>query len=62
LETKDAGEEAMERNNSASQNSQRGVEMKEEESSGRIYSRYRACSITVIPLKNMRKCEMSVLL
>ena len=30
LETKDAGEEAMERNNSASQNSQRVVELKEE--------------------------------
>jgi len=31
LETKDAGEEAMERNNWASQNSQRVVELKEEE-------------------------------
>jgi len=31
LETKDAGEEAMERNNCASQNSQRVVELKEEE-------------------------------
>jgi hypothetical protein len=31
LETKDAGEEAMERNNLASQNSQRVVELKEEE-------------------------------
>ena len=30
LETKDAGEEAMERNNWASQNSQRVVELKEE--------------------------------
>ena len=31
LETKDAGEEAMEGNNWASQNSQRVVELKEEE-------------------------------
>ena len=31
LETKDAGEETMERNNWASQNSQRVVELKEEE-------------------------------
>ena len=31
LETKDAGEEKMERNNWASQNSQRVVELKEEE-------------------------------
>ena len=31
LETKDAGEEAIERNNWASQNSQRVVELKEEE-------------------------------
>jgi hypothetical protein len=31
LETKDAGEEAMEINNWASQNSQRVVELKEEE-------------------------------
>jgi hypothetical protein len=31
LETKDAGEEAMERDNWASQNSQRAVELKEEE-------------------------------
>ena len=31
LETKDAGEEAMERNNWASQNSQRVAELKEEE-------------------------------
>jgi hypothetical protein len=31
LETKDAGEEAMEWNNWASQNSQRAVELKEEE-------------------------------
>ena len=31
LETNDAGEETMERNNWASQNSQRVVEMKEEE-------------------------------
>ena len=31
LETKDAGEEAMERNNWASQNSQRVVQLKEEE-------------------------------
>jgi hypothetical protein len=31
LETKDAGEEEMERNNWASQNSQRLVELKEEE-------------------------------
>jgi len=31
LETKDAGEEAMERNNWASQNSQRVVELKEKE-------------------------------
>ena len=30
METKDAGEEAMERNNCASQNSQRVVELKEE--------------------------------
>ena len=35
LETKDAGEEAMERNNCASQNSQRVVELKEEEVWGR---------------------------
>jgi hypothetical protein len=31
LETKDAGEEAMERNNWTNQNSQRVVELKEEE-------------------------------
>ena len=38
LETKDAGEEAMERNNWASQNSQRVVELKEEETLRILYS------------------------
>ena len=40
LETNDAGEEAMERNNWASQNSQRIVELKEEEEAEPCLSAY----------------------
>ena len=41
LETKDAGEVAMERNNWASQNSQRVVELKEEDDTLKQMSMYR---------------------
>jgi len=45
LETKDAGEEAMERNNWASQNSQRVVELKEEEEEGKKNLRLDLCEL-----------------